>query len=374
MKSCIYFSRLIASVILVVLMGICLNRSAVADSSKVQIIAAPWASANSDEGVVFGATAGLAKPDMVIFPSAYIATLGSVGFGVKGEISTNDWIWLGESTISKSIKYLYPDGSGIPDYDAKATVNRFFTTLSVLKPFDNGWEVGPDILIDMTQSKEVKNADGQPSDKSNYPRFGDGSIYQLGIKARWRTTSAIRPKNGWIVELALRGGRAAGDEIVGVKPDLANDLRVAYVTAFTDRSRIYLRSWWRYQLNAPAPVQNDLGWVRSLRGQPIHRDYGRKIICSRIQYHYLITDSWGWPLEVAHSIFSLFPVAKLEVEWVGFYDMGITGDPSFGWTTPRHGLGMGFRFALPPELVVFIDFAISPGADWRYYTGTGETI
>ena len=373
----------IGIVVIAVLIGFSLWTSAIAanidstdiDTSHWQILAYPWVSINSDEGLSVGFSAGIAQPPgIVLFPTVSVASVGKASIGIRGEIISGRWHGMGETTLFRSVRFLYPAGEGIPDYYASATVDRFYSSLSILRSTASGIEIGPDLLIDIAKGKDAEDFDDQPLDIDTLARFGFGSIVQAGIRARWYNTSPIRPMDGWLVEGAIRAGRASGDANAGVCLDAAADWKIAWTKPISERTRIYLRGWGRHQWNSPPPVRNDIGWVRSVRGQPFHRDFGRRFISGRTQIHRTVLTGWGLPFRIAHSIWSKIPSYRLDVEMVGFYDVGVVGDPDFGWKKTRHGYGVGLRFILPPELVFMLDFGITPGGDIRFYLGGGETL
>ncbi|MDP8228640.1 MAG: hypothetical protein P9M15_04235, partial [Candidatus Electryoneaceae bacterium] len=97
------------------------------DSSRWQILAAPWVSINSDEGLSVGISAGIAKPPgIILFPTVFVASVGKASVGIRGEILGERWRGIGETTLFRSVRFLYPAGDGIPDYYAKATVDRYY--------------------------------------------------------------------------------------------------------------------------------------------------------------------------------------------------------------------------------------------------------
>lgn len=342
---------------------------------KLQILVAPWVAADSDKGIGFGITAGIARPPgNAVYSILHLTSKGNIGVSIRGETSVWDWQCAGDISASRATRYLYPPNKDFPDFYAKALTTRYYFSLSILKPLVGGIEIGPDFLVDIARSKNVKDHDGNLLDSENYPRFGFGSVVQCGLRARWLTTSVQRPLDGWHVDASIRGGRASGDVIDGAQPDLAGDLRVAWTKPLHEQTRLYLRGWGRFQSVSPPPVRNYIGGDRSMRGQPAHRDFGRRFISGRAQINWDMISQWSTPFTVVNYFWSRIPRYRLDVEFVTFYDFGAVGDPDYGWRHTRHGYGAGLRFVLPPELVFFLDIARSPGGDVRFYLGGGETL
>ncbi len=94
----------------------------------------------------------------------------------------------------------------------------------------------------------------------------------------------------------------------------------------------------------------------------------------RAQLHQTLISEWLFPMKTVNRVLSFFPVWAVNVEVVGFYDIGRCGDPDFGWNPIRQGYGCGFRVVVPPELTLAFDFAITPHGGKMFYFGMGETL
>jgi len=355
------------------------------NKNKLQIIGAPYISASSDIGIEFGILTGIAKyPELISYLYFYHSTEGYTGIGIRGERSLNSWRLVTANYVTHILRKVYPDDVGTPEPYAKAAVDRLQIDLSVLRknytpPVEVGikgegmLEFGPDLSIDISKGKNPIDTDGRPLNISDIPRFQFGSIVHLGFRSRYRTTSAQRPLNGIIIDGALRVGRASGDALPKPRLDMSGDLKVAVVKRLSLRSRLYLRGQGRWQLESPPPNQYWLGGEKTLRGQPDQREFGRRVLCGRAQYHFTTINAWDFPFRLLHNISSLIPVMAMDIETVAFYDIGSIGDPDFGWHKTRQGYGGGIRFVFPPEMVFSIDVAGTPHGGIRYYVGLGET-
>jgi len=343
--------------------------------SSTKFIAAPWISANSDEGIAVGFTAGISRfPDLLIYSSIQTSTKGYSSLSLRGEMGKNRVRNVWNTNLSNVIRYSYYPSIDKPETRAKASVTRYQMRYSRLYMMDDRIELGPDFTLDYSIGKDVEyTGDGLYLSAVDGPydvRFGESGLSTLGIRARYASMNPNRPLSGNLVDLSFRLGNS-GDNF----PDSRNgELRIAFAKPITMKSRIYLRLLGQYQGSAKPPVQKHLGGETTLRGEPSQRDYGRTVISSRVQYHKTLLDKWDLPLRLANRICSLFPVWKMEVEGVCFYDIGSVERISGKFLKTRQGYGVGLRFVIPPELVLFFDIAKSPHSSPRFYLGVGETL
>lgn len=351
------------------------------DSSR-KFIAAPWVSANSDEGIAVGFTAGISKfPNLLLYSSLQTSTEGYSSLTLRGEMGNDRVRNIINAAASNAIRYSYDPYTSRPEPIAKALVNRYQVRYSRLFLMDDLLEIGPDILFDYSYGNRIEYIDGDGIELNTIPgnvyvpRFAEGGSLTLGLRARYRTTNANRPLNGYMIDFAFRLGDGGFN-----KYDSRNgELRIAFARPVTNASRIYVRFLSQYQGSAEPPVQNHLGGENTLRGEPSQRDFGPGIICARMQYHLTVLDNWAFPFHLANRIWSIFPLWKMEVEGVCFYDIGSAESYNWGrrtgkWYKTRQGYGAGLRFVIPPELVLFFDVARSPHGSPRFYIGVGETL
>lgn len=370
-------------------------------ASDRQIIGMPWLSGSSDQGIAAGFSIGMAdSPVYVVYLVGYASARRYASLSLKGESELGDRRIAGRISLTSINRKVYPDGSGVPDPSASAQVGRITANISLLKALRSAdspqpgtgsrltgskldklpstgqsiFEIGPDLLLDVSRSKDAVDASGNSPDLESIPRFRSGSTAQIGLRCRYRTTSAQRPVDGLLVDAAARLGRSGGDLPGLPDPDFSNELSAAAAIPLNSHFRLYLRGQWQYQLNSPLPVRNSLGADKTLRGQPDQRDIGRRVLSGRAQLHLTTLHKWTFPSRVLHYLWTGFPVLPLDVESVFFADIGKAGDPDYGWRHSRQGFGYGLRFVAPPELVLFLDIAKSPGGDVRFYIGTGETL
>lgn len=348
----------------------------VADSSVARewkFLGAPYVVANSDFGLIFGAGGGISKfPKIYIIYSASVSSAGDYSGGISSaQIVTERWRFENKTQLSKSNRYIYTLNDDKPEAIASTMTNTRELQLSALRRFGL-FEIGPTVLIKTVRSNGTKDADDNPS-LIDYPRFRKGDIELIGIRSRYQTANIVRPIEGVIFEGMIRAGRM-GDENGKGKFEGDTELKLGYAKPVTDESRIYARVWSQFQLNAMPSLQNFLGWEQNHRGQPFMREWGRRVLSGRLQYHMTIAKQTKFPLVYLHELIALFPADRLDWEVVPFYDIGAVGDPANGWNKTRHGLGVGFHIILPPELVFRFDVAFAPGGSIRFFLGAGETL
>ncbi len=345
------------------------------ENGQYRFIAMPYLSGGSDEGLEIGITSGLARyPDMMIYAIGSWSTKGYTSLGIRGEKNAGRYRLIGKTYITRIMRYLYHDEAGVPEPYASAAVRRLEVKLAALRDVGTNLELGPEMILEIADGKDVENADGQPASIDSLTRFGCGSIAQIGIRTRYRTTSSMRPLNGLIIDGSVRLGRADSDVLEDPALDFGCDLWAAAARPFNPRTRLYLRGWWGYQHRTPPPNRLSLGGKWTLRGQPDQRDFGRRTINGRAQLHYLMIPEWKQPLGTLHNLWSVIPNYRIDLETVAFLDIGRVGDPDYGWRKTRCGYGGGLRFVFPPEMVFFLDIAGSSGGGMRYYIGVGETL
>lgn len=356
--------------------------SSTPDSSK-KFIAAPWASASTDEGIAVGFTAGISKfPNLLVYSSLQTSTKGYSSISLQVEMGNERVNNLLNGSASHVIRYAYNPYIDKPKPFARATVNRYQVRYSRLYQTSDPLEIGPDFMFDYSSGRSITDPDGRelPLDFGWYNallRFEDGMSITAGVRARYATMSTNRPLNGHLVDAAFRLG-----SYTNASGHLNNDhrmgeIRFAIAHPISKRSRIYVRVLGQSQGNASPPIQNHLGGESTIRGEPSQRDFGLQLLCGRAQYHFTVLEDWGFPLRLAHRIWSIFPVWAMDVEAVCFYDIGsVESDdhPNLTWLKTRQGYGGGLRFVIPPELVLFFDIAKSPYCSPRFYLGVGETL
>ncbi len=345
------------------------------ENGQYRFIAMPYLAGGSDEGLEIGITSGLARyPDMMIYAIGSWSTKGYTSLGVRGEKNAGSYRLIGKAYITSIKRYLYHDETGVPEPYASAAVRRLEVKLAALRKVRANLELGPEMICEIADGKDVEDAYGQPASIDSLPRFGYGSIAQIGIRARYRTTSSMRPLNGLIMDGSVRLGRADSDVLDNPSLDFGCDLWAAAARPFNPRTRLYLRGWWGYQHRTSPPNRLAIGGKWTLRGQPDQRDFGRRTINGRAQLHYLVIPEWSLPLETLHNLWSVIPDYRIDLETVAFLDIGRVGDPDYGWRKTRCGCGGGLRFVFPPEMVFFFDIAGSSGGGMRFYIGVGETL
>jgi len=345
------------------------------NASKTIVLTAPWISASSDEGLVGGFSAGFSHyPEMLLYSSFYTSSKGHIGIGLRGEQAIGDWRLSGSVSLTRIIRLLYEPVSGVPDPYAEAVVNRFELNVAALKEITPNLEIGPKLIVDIARGESPIDSADISIDLSTVPRFQSGATTLLGLRGRYSTTNPLRPINGYVVESSFGVGRSKGDYLDAPKFDFANELRLTYASTLTERTRFYTRAAWSHQHSAPPPTRSFTSMLKNLRGMPDQRDYGRRSLSLRTNYYFMLLRDWALPFRIMHNVWSMIPLVDMNVEMVAFYDIAEIGDPDYGWRIPRRGYGTGFRFVIPPELVLYLDFATTPDGDVRFYIGTGELL
>lgn len=345
------------------------------EEPKTIVLTAPWVSANSDEGIVGGFSAGLSRyPDMLLYSSFYSSSKGHIGIGLRGEQAVGNWRLSGGVSLTRILRLLYKPVRGVPEPYAQGIVNRFELNISTLARIEGNLEIGPNLIVDIVRGENPTDSLDQSIDLSTVPRFQHGSTSLIGWRARYSTTNPLRPIDGYVLEGSFGVGRSAGDYLNSPVPDFSSNLRVSYARKLTEGTRFYTRLAWSHQHSAPPATRSFTSMLRNLRGQPDQRDFGRRLMSLRTNLYFMLLQDWSLPFQVMHSIWSLIPLVDMNVEMTAFYDIAEIGDPEFGWGIPRRGYGTGFRFVIPPELVLYLDFATTPDGDVRFYIGTGELL
>jgi len=338
-----------------------------------KFIAAPWASASTDEGISVGITAGISRfPNLLAYTSIQTSSKGYSSISLRAAIGNEKVKNILDASASNVIRYAYLPNIDKPDPYAEATVNRYQVRYSRLYKTSDPLEIGPDFLLDYSAGKDIKDLTMSNGLELNMvdglytPRFQKGGSVSAGLRARYATMSPNRPQNGYLVDAAFRIGDPSGE------------LRISFARPVSQFSRIYFRFLGQFQGTTPPPVQNHLGGESTIRGEPSQLLHGQDLICARTQYHFTVLENWGFPLRLANRIWSIFPVWEMAIEGVCFYDIGSIEKP---WDTgsrkfykTRQGYGFGLRFVVPPELVLFFDVAKSPHGSPRFYIGVGETL
>ena len=345
------------------------------NESQWQIIGAPYVLANSDVGVAYGAGGGVSY-----YPKLYLlwwfgySTKGLLSVGISSaEFNTPKWKFLDVSWASKMPAYQYTLHDNEPQIIGKADVTQYEFQLSALRKYGK-LEIGPTGMIRIVSAENAEDGIGNSVPLDTFDRFGKADVELIGLRVRYNTASPIRPINGTIFEAALRGGRSDWERFDNPRFDMDAELRIGSAFAYSPRNRLFLRAWGMYQMEAPPPVQNFLGWERNHRGEPFMREWGRWFLSGRIQYHLTWIEHSPQPMKLLNELFSFIKPALIDYEIVPFYDIGAIGDPAYGWNKTRHAIGLGFHIVLPPDLVFRLDLAISPGGPMRFYIGAGETI
>ncbi len=345
------------------------------NSSGVQFLGAPYIFANSDLGLVYGMGGGLSRsPKLYILFFFNVSNNNLVEGGVlQGEYSYSDWKFSDVSWISKAPQYIYSLQDNNPEIIAKAIMTRFELQLSALRRVGN-LEIGPTMMFRKSFARDHKDKDDNPIPRNSYERFGNANVELLGIRARYETTSPVRPTDGILLDGSLRFGRTNSNTYKSPRFDLDGEIKIGWTKPISSVSRFYSRIWCIFQLEAPPPVQQHLGWERNHRGQPYMREWGRRMLSGRFQLHFTFLERSKFPLDYLNKLIPVIKPDRMDFEIVPFYDVGEIGDPAFGWHKPRHGFGIGIHAVLPPELVLRLDFAIAPGGPIRYFIGAGETL
>ncbi len=339
-------------------------------------IGIPFVYANSDFGIIYGVGVGAAQgSDRYLSTSMTYSARGNIGAGIVGEFRFGNWRLMRSINFYQKKRYIFHEIGAATDTLARATMNEGEALLSALYSFSKNFEWGPDLQVSFSEGRSPKGKNQETLPADSLERFRQGSLALLGVRARWKTTSSIRPMNGLLCETAVRTGRAGGERYAAPRVDLAAEVKLAGAKSLLPHTRIYCRGWGQYQLQAPTPVRNDLGGELTLRGEPEQRDFGRQLLLGRSQLHWLVLSGITFPARWLNRMFSFFPVWAIDVESVFFYDCGAAGDPDYpSWRRTRHGFGTGLRIILPPELVFHVDFAWTPYGGKAFYFGAGETL
>lgn len=345
------------------------------DREHTRVLALPYALANSDDGLILGGGAGVSRPGVLyLVASAEFSFVGRMTAAIECELQRGTTRYVGRISGVRGTRESYPELAADPEPIATATEERVQVQVSALRQVARHWEIGPALLYESALGLDPEDADGNPLAVNTLPRYRPGTNALAGLRARRRTTSAVRPYHGSILDFVVQGGSAWSAAWAAPRADAAVQAFAALAKPFAPNLRLYLRADGRWQLNAPAPVRNFNGGERRVRGQPLRRELGRRIVFTRAQLHWTVLERIAWPMEFAGRILPLLPVFPLDVELVPFYDFGMIGDAEFGWRPARHGLGAGIRIVIPPELVLRIDVGVTPGGSPRFYLGVGETI
>jgi hypothetical protein len=342
--------------------------------SKWQFLGAPYITADSDNGVIFGVGTGIAKqPNLALIINTSVSTTGLAGFTVRGEAASRNYRYIMKNAIWKFPTNIYSFQGAFPDWQVTSLLQHTEIQWAFLRKISPNFEMGPEIWTDFAKGLSPEDPDGNSVAVSNIPRLRDGSLALGGIRARYRTTSAVRPMDGVIIDFAIRAGRADGVMFTQPKFTTTADLWTAFAKPLSKRSKLYMRGWFRYQDQAAPSVRNGIGGIYSLRGQPYSRDYGRRLISTRIQYHYRLVDHVN--IRAIRKVLPFIPEWDLQFEVAPFADIGAVADSDFnGWHRTRQGYGISLRFILPPDLIFFLDLAMSPGGKQQFYFGGGESL
>jgi hypothetical protein len=357
--------------------------SASADSSEIsnedslswRAIVTPFIFANSDDGVQYVFGIGLSKfPNFYTIAGGQITSKGNVAFGFDGEASIAERRYVFDMGYSRRGDETFPSMGNKPISIAKATTSSFKINLASLSNISERVEIGPVINISSSESKDFELADGvefEPETAANYQK---ANLALLGMRARYSTTSPIRPTDGVIVDGMVLAGRSEGEFNATSRFDMNASLRLAIAKPLSRNFMLYLRNDSHFQLETPTPLRKHIGGDKELRGEPLRRDLGRRVLLGRAQLHYTLTRSFTMPWKMVHAIFKSVPINSAEIELVPFYDIGVAGDPDYGWKRTRHGYGMGLKFVLPPDLVITLDFATTASGLTGFYFMFGQTI
>lgn len=343
-----------------------------------QWLGAPYITADSDFGAVFGGGLQVAyTPHVAMLFNGAASTSGLAGLTARGEVGTRGGL---RAILRNSIwafpVSLYPVHGPLPEPDVTALLQHTEIQWAFLYEIvGTDWEVGPEFWSDFAKGLRPEDGDGNPVDVRNYPRLRDGSLVLGGLRARYRTTSPVRPVDGMIFDAALRVGRADGVVWDEARTTVTADVWTAVAKPLHPRLRLYARVWTRLQSEAPPSVRNPLGGLFTLRGQPTMRDFGRRLVAGRFQLHWTAVENVRFIGRWLHAVIPAIPAWDLQFEVAPFADLGAVADPDIGgWRRTRQGYGLSLRLVLPPELVFFFDVAITPGGAPLYYFGGGEAL
>lgn len=340
-----------------------------------KILGSPYISADSDHGLIIGLGVGASNgPGRSLAASASYASRGDYGAGITGEYRLGKYRLLRSVNAYRNRRFLYSPGNGKPEKLAEYLQDKLDLQLAALFPVTQGMELGPDLHLRVVKGLRPEDSQGNSLQVLSNPVFGQGSIATIGLRARWKNMSSIRPEGGYLVEAGVRSGRVSGTGIAGAKPEMEADLMVAGTHRINEFNRLYLRIRGAVQGAAPPPVRNYSGGETTLRGEPDWRDQGRKVLLFRAQVHHLLFRDVLQLSRLANSIIPLLPLWAFDVETVAFYDAGVTGDRDYGWRPMRHSFGGGLRIVLPPVLVFHLDLAFTPYGGKAFYFGAGETL
>lgn len=347
-----------------------------ARKQKWQFLGAPYVTADSDNGIILGIGTGIAKtPTAAFIINSSVSTTGLAGFTLRGEMGNERTRYILRNALWLFPSNIYPFQGDLPDWEATALLQHTEIQWAALRKITPNFEIGPEIWTDFAKGIEPEDQDGNPLNVNYIPRLIDGSLVLGGIRARYKTTSSVRPIDGVILDLAVRTGRADGVMFKTPRHTTTADFWAAIAKPISPKLRFYARGWFRYQDEAAPSVRNPIGGVFTLRGQPFARDYGRRMVAGRFQLHYKVAEHVKSIGRVAHRIIPFIPEWDLEFEVAPFADIGAVGDPEYGgWHRTRQGYGMSFRLVLPPDLVLFLDLAFTPGGAGSYYFGGGESL
>ncbi len=341
--------------------------------NRKQYIFSPLFGLSSDEGIILGVMAGLARPpDFLIYPSMYYTTQNKRVMKINGEVPFYGGRLGGDIAYRRTRQPLY-DPVGDPDVIARADVDRVELNLTWLYHIIGSLEVGPDIELDHSRARNIRH-DEDFQGIVDDSRYLNGETVLGGFRLRWSTTSPYRPKRGIVLESAFRVGQAGYHLWRDRKLDFASDFHAAIAQPVSSNLRVYQRGFYNYQYESPPPVRNHIGGEATVRGHPSQREFGRRVLASRTQLHWTISGKRSWPAKWTLPAFRKMLPLYYEVELVSFFDLGAVGDPEFGWKQSRYGYGGGFRFIVLPDLVAHFDVAFSPDSKFRLYVGVGATL
>jgi len=337
---------------------------------------APFLFANSDDGLILGGGFGLShEPGLYLISGFEFTTKGNNIVGLEAEWRRTHATIATRMMMGRSKRYIYPASGIDPEFDIESEVEEYEFRFSYLRNYSEKFEMGPTFWYENLRGLNATDKNKNSVDVDNYLELTSCYTVMAGYRARlYSTRSTIRPLDGYILDLKSMGGVSKSKPWKDVKGDFYSEVFFAFAKPIQKNVRTYVRLASSYQPNTPTPLRNYLGGDDRLRGQPDRRDFGNGVIWGRNQIHFTLTRSFDWPQRVAHSIFDFFPTWPLEVELIPFYDYGSTYDKNKGWGRTRHGIGCGLHFILPPELVVRLDLASSPGGDIHYYFSLGQSL
>jgi len=351
---------------------------------SLDFLAAPYLSGSSDAGLEIGLMAGVARsPDLMAYFCGYHSSGGHKGLSLRGEYARGRVRVVTANYLTKIATREYPAREVSPPALAEADVSRIQVNLTLFRSLRSDssgtnsiptLEAGPDLALDIARSDAPRTLDGAVASDKVYRRFKSGKSVQIGVRGRYRTTSAQRPLNGVVLDGTLRTGIVECETFAEPRFEQSLYLSAAAARQMTSEFRLYfrLRAAWQ---NHAAPInRNWLGGDQTLRGQPDRRDLGRRLAAARSQAHLRVIRGWKGPMRLVHHVAPFFPIMAMDLETVAFFDAGRCGDPDFGWLPWRQGCGGGVRFVFPPELVAAVDVAVSPGGSVRYYLSLGEML